>query len=259
MINKSDRWALITGASSGIGYEMAKILAGRDLNLILVSRNEEKLCQIAGELNKVSHVIVMPLDLSTTGSGKIVFDECERLGLSVEILINNAGFGKFGESTDLPPETIESMLTLNMVTLTTLSSLFGNKMKERGHGHILNIASTAGFQPLPYFSAYSASKRYVQHFSKSLRSELKRYGVKVTCISPGATRTNFLNVALDGTDERYFKYQRFMSAERVAKISLKAMFKGRKAVIAGKTNRVMMALSPFMPTYYVEKLLRKNL
>ncbi|MBW6460251.1 MAG: SDR family oxidoreductase [Bacteroidales bacterium] len=251
-------WALITGASSGIGYEMAKILAAQGINLVLVSRNEERLCEVARELNKISDVIIMPVDLSVTGSATVLFNECERLGLSVNILINNAGFGIFGESLEQDTRDVESMLTLNMTTLTTLSNLFGRKMKEQGKGHILNVASTAAYLPIPYLSAYASSKSYVRNFSQALYEEMRMHNVKVTCLLPGPTHTNFFDVAFKEKKDDFLKWQYVMPAHTVAQQGLKGLFKGRREVIPGTVNKLVSFFAGMIPVSAVSSLIRRN-
>lgn len=226
--------------------------------MVLVSRNEERLCQVARELNEIGDVIIMPVDLSQTSSANTLFNECERLGLDVNVLINNAGFGKFGESLDMDPGDVESMLTLNMVTLTSLSNLFGKKMKERGRGHILNVASTAAYIPIPYFSAYSSSKSYVRNFSQALREELKFHGVKVTCLLPGATKTSFFDVAFERDQEKFTRWQRLMCPAKVARAGLKGMFRGRKEVVPGFMNKIVSWSAGLVPLSALSSLIRRN-
>lgn len=259
MYKFNGEWTLITGATSGIGYEMAKILSAKGHNLVLVSRNEEKLCQIARELNEIGDVIIMPVDLSQTGAANVLFNECERLGLNINILINNAGFGKFGESLDMQTGEVESMLTLNMITLTSLSNLFGKRMKEQRKGYILNVASTAAYIPIPYFSAYSSSKTYVRNFSQALREELKVHGVNVTCLLPGATKTSFFNVAFDSEKEMISRWKRVMMCPRkVAQSGLKGLFKGKKEVVPGVMNMMVSWWAGLVPLAAVSRAIRRN-
>jgi short-subunit dehydrogenase len=256
-LNLKGDWILITGATSGIGHEMAKIYASKGQNMILVSRNEEKLCQIARELNEESDVIIMPVDLSVTGSAKVLFDECERLKLNIHVLINNAGFGKFGESTMMSHKDVESMLTLNVTTLTTLSKLFGAKMRSKGRGYILNVSSTAAFQSIPYLSAYSASKTYVQYFTNALREELKPHGVRVSGLYPGPTDTKFFDVAFENKDADLFKKQPMMPASEVAAIAIEGMEKGRKSIVPGSLNKVISNSAGFVPPSAIAHIIRK--
>ncbi len=258
MQEKSGEWALITGATSGIGFEMAKILASGGMNLVLVSRSEERLCQVARQLNEISDIIIMPVDLSVTGSANELFNECERLGLNISILVNNAGFGKFGESASMPHGEVESMLTLNMTTLTSLSNLFGRKMKERGTGYILNVASTASYLPMPYFSAYSSSKAYVRYFSRALREELKDHGVRVSCLLPGATQTKFFDVAFDDDPDVLLKWQFVMTPAKVAAEGLRGMFRGKREIIPGWMNKMFSKIGGLIPPSLVSRLFRRS-
>lgn len=256
-LNLKGDWTLITGATSGIGYEIAKILATRGDNLVLVSRNEDKLCQVARELNQLSDVIVMPVDLSVVGSARVLFDECERLKLNVNVLINNAGFGKFGEATLMNDRQVEAMLTLNVTTLSVLSKLFGGKMRERGRGYILNVASTAAFQSIPYLSAYSASKTYVQFFSNALREELKPFGVNVSCLFPGPTETAFFDVAFENNDADLFRKQPVMPASEVASLALEGLFRKRRTIVPGSFNKVVSNSAGFVPPSAIARIIRK--
>jgi short-subunit dehydrogenase len=256
-LNLKGDWTLITGATSGIGYEMARILAAKGDSLVLVSRDEEGLCRIARELNEQSDIIIMPVDLGVTGSAKVLFDECERLKLDVSVLVNNAGFGKFGDITTMSSEEVESMLTLNMVTLTTLCKLFGNRMKERSKGYILNVSSMAAFQAIPYLSAYAASKTYVQHFTFALREEMKVFGVSVSCLFPGPTDTNFFEVAFQNNDAELFKKQPIMNPREVAKEALEGLFKKKRAIVPGHFNKVVYGGATLVHPSIVAKVIRR--
>ena len=256
-LNLKGDWVLITGATSGIGYEMAKIYASRGQNMVLVSRNEERLCQVARELNEVSDVIIMPVDLGVSGSAQTLYDECQRLGLNIHVLVNNAGFGKFGEGANMNPAEVESMLTLNVSSLTLLSKLFGSRMKEKGRGYILNVASTAAFQSIPYLSAYSASKTYVQYFSYALREELKPYGVSVSCLFPGPTDTKFFDVAFENRDSELFRKQPMMPAAEVAALGIEGMEKGKKTIVPGSFNKVVSGSAGFVPPSAIARIIRK--
>ncbi len=259
MIDPNSDWTLITGATSGIGYEMAKILAADGKNLILVSRNEEKLCKIAREMNEVSDVVIMPYDLSANGAAKIIFDECERLGLRVSTLINNAGSGKYSEAGKMPFKQVESMISLNDIALTSLCHLYGDRMKERGYGYILNVSSSASFIPLPYMSAYSASKAYVRYFSNALRQEYKNYGINVTCLIPAYIHHDFIKPDSNNGNDHYLYPVRKLPARRIAKLGLNAMYKGKKDVITGFHNRMLCLASKFLPAFIMRKLLRQGI
>lgn len=242
--------ALVTGASSGVGREFSRLLAARGIDLVLASRNREKLEKLKAEL-ETDHSIsadVIPVDLSVQGRGLFLFTECENRGHQIDILINNAGQGMFGLSTEQDTVNIEGLLTLNMVSLTSLSALFGAKMKERGNGHILNVGSFAGNQALPYFASYAASKRYVHDFTLALRRELKSDGVKVSCVVPGFIKTDFdANAGIGNTRYLALSEQGALPASAVAKIGLKTMFKGRGRVTAGAINKLAAIFGALVP------------
>lgn len=257
MITLPGEWILITGASSGIGYEMARILARKGQDMILVSRSEERLCEVARELNEESDIIIMPYDLATPGAALAIFNECERLGLNVTGLINNAGFGKFGESCEISHQEVESMLSLNIIALTSLCNLFARKMKKMGRGHIMNVASTAAYLPVPFLSAYSASKAYARNFSKALREELKPHGVKVTCLLPGPTRTRFADIAFKKGDRDFFDIQRPMNADEVAMTGIRAMSKGQKLAIPGSVNKLVSFSASLVPLAALGRIIKR--
>ena len=256
MLEIQGEWTLITGASSGIGYEMARILSRKGHNLVLVSRNEERLCEVARELNEVSDIIVMPYDLSTTNAADAIHKECSRLGLQVSTLINNAGFGKFGENMNLDVSTIESMLSLNITTLTSMCNLFSKDMKKKGRGAILNVASTSAYAPIPYLSAYAASKTYVKYFSQALREELRSHHISVTCLLPGATSTRFHEVAFNERDQKLFFRQPVMSAREVAEAGIEAMEKKKKTIVPGPFNRIVRLTAGLIPSSTLARLIR---
>ncbi|MGA8312206.1 MAG: SDR family oxidoreductase [Terriglobales bacterium] len=221
--------ALITGASGGIGYELAKLFAHDHYNLVLVARNGPRLTQIAGETQRQFGVSVktVALDLVASGAPQTLFDELKREGIAVDILVNNAGYGKLGEFAGVPVEESLGQIQLNVTALTYLTRLFLGPMLEGGSGRIMNVASTAGFQPGPLMAVYYATKAYVISFSEALANELAGKGVTVTCLCPGATDTGFASRA--GNDKsRLFKQLAPMDAKTVA-------LKGYRGVMAGKT------------------------
>ena len=189
--------ALITGASSGIGEALAHLFANADYNLVLVARSQDKLSDLASQL-KDQHSIdchVIPTDLSTFDGPQKLFDECQKKGLTIDCLVNNAGMGGMGAIAEQNVETIESMVFVNIRALTKLSRLFLPTMIERGKGEVLNVASTAAFQPGPFMSVYYATKAYVLSFSEALANEVKTQGIRVTCLCPGPTETDFFRAS----------------------------------------------------------------
>ena len=185
--------ALITGASGGIGYELAKLFARDHHNLVLVARSSAKLAHFAGELERQFGISAKPiaLDLVAAPAPQFLFDQLGREGISIDILVNNAGYGVLGEFAGVPLEESLGQIQLNVTALTQLTRLFLGSMLERHSGRILNVASTAGFQPGPRMAVYYATKAYVISFSEALANELSGTGVTVTCFCPGATDTGF--------------------------------------------------------------------
>jgi short-subunit dehydrogenase len=232
--------ALITGASSGIGTEFARLLAAQGYNLILVSRNKDKLLKIKSDLEK-SHKInisVIPFDLSQQDAADQLYQKCKKNRLHVDMLINNAGLGMFGQSTSIPTNLVAELINLNAVSLTNLCNVFAKEMVKKGQGEILNVGSLIGRQPAPYFSIYAASKSYVFNYSLALYTELKKQGITVTCLLPGFVRTNFdANAQIGSKKYREFSSKNSMTPERVAKIGLKGLFKKKPFIIAGFKNK----------------------
>jgi hypothetical protein len=242
--------ALITGASGGLGREFARQLAATGIDTVLASRNKEKLEKLKAEIESDyrTAAAVVPIDLSLPGAANALFAECEKRKLRIDILINNAGTGLFGESVTLEPEKIEGMLILNVAALTSLASIFGAKMVRRGGGHILNVGSFAGNQATPYFAGYAASKRYVHDFSLALRRELKRTGVMVTCLVPGFVSTGFdENAGISNPRYLSFSKRRSLPVSEVVRTGLQAMFKGKGRVTAGAGNKLLAVIAAMVP------------
>ena len=252
-----DKTALITGASGGIGYELAKLFAGDHCNLVLVARNAERLSQIAGELAGQFGIKVktVALDLGAVPAPKFLFDQLQREGISVEILVNNAGFGVFGEFAQMPEEEILGQIQLNITALTELCRLFLPPMVARRRGKIMNVASTAAFQPGPLMAVYYASKAYVLSFSEAIANELRGSGVTVTCFCPGATATGFAKRA--GTENsRLFKQLGAMDAGRVARDGYRGLMAGKTVVISAAHNWLVAESVRFAPRKVVTAISR---
>jgi len=228
---------LITGASGGIGYELAKLFAKDHHNLVLVARNGPRLAQVADELQRQFGITVrtFALDLTEPSAPQSLFAQVQSEGVAVDILVNNAGYGRFGEFAAVPVEESLGQIQLNVTALTELSRLFLGPMLERRSGKIMNVASTAGFQPGPLMAVYYATKAYVISFSEALANELADKGIAVTCLCPGATETGFAGRA--GNDEsRLFKKLRPMDAKIVARAGYRGLLKGKTLVIPGFRN-----------------------
>jgi short-subunit dehydrogenase len=247
--------AVITGASSGIGRDLAHLMAP-DFDLVITARNQAELEKIARALEAryKTHVHAIPGDLARPETPQALFDEVSRRGLRVDALVNNAGFGAYGEFKDLPLETQLEMIQVNVTALTHLTGLFLPGMLERKHGRILNVASTAGFQPGPLMAVYYATKAYVISFSEAMANELKGSGVSVTCLAPGATATEFAARA-DMAKSRLFKWGR-MRSEDVARTGYRAMMKGKTLVIPGVKNWALAQSVRFSPRKLVTAIAR---
>jgi short-subunit dehydrogenase len=252
----SNQTVLITGASGGIGYELARLFAQDRYNLVLVARSGEKLNQLASELQSQHgvRVTVVPVDLGETLAAKFLFDQLQREGVHVDILVNNAGFGTFGEFAQLPEAEIVGQIELNITALTRLTRLFLGPMLERRTGRIMNVASTAAFQPGPLMAVYYATKAYVLSFSEALANELRGSGVTVTCFCPGATNTGFAKRAgLEGS--RLFKIAA-MDAGTVARDGYGGLMAGRTVVISGMHNWLVAKSVGFAPRRVVTAISR---
>ena len=258
---KENQWALITGASGGVGKEIAKILAKKGWNLVLVARSENKLLDLSKELVETNSgdVKVCSVDLSSEDSAKKVFDFCSENNVVVDLLINNAGCGIFGSSVELGSKVLP-MLNLNIVALTQMCAIFGKQMQENKSGSILNIGSIAGNQPTPMFASYAASKAYVLNYSLALRHELSKYGVNVTCVQPGYIRTDFdANCGIQSEKYKKFSYKNGMTAEAVAKVAVKSVLKKRSYVRAGFTNKILAFFSGLIPKNFLAWTLSKSI
>lgn len=241
-----EKTALITGASTGIGAAFAKALAAAGTNLILVARSEEKLLALASQLEK-QHPIraeVIVADLSRVGAARTVFEETQQCGLTVDILINNAAFGTFGQFDTLDAEREQQEILLNVATLVDLTHHFLPSMVERRQGAIMNVASLAAFQPTPYMAVYGATKAFVLSFSEALWGEYRTKGVRILALCPGETATEFFQVLGNGYDTPLGNAE---TPEKVVQVGLRALEQGRSSVVSGKRNALMANTSRFVP------------
>ena len=247
---------LITGASGGIGYELAKLFARDHHDLVLVARSAEKLSQVAGELQ--AHGVTVKttvLDLALPVAPKFLYDQLQRENIAIDILVNNAGFGAFGDFAAMPEEEILGQIHLNITALTHLTRLLLPAMIERHAGRIMNVASTAAFQPGPLMAVYYATKAYVLSFSEAIANEVHKSGVTVTCFCPGATHTGFAERA--GTqDSRIFKQFGAVPADKVARDGYRALMQGRTIAISGAHNWAIANSVRFAPRSLVTAISR---
>ncbi|MFC4637657.1 SDR family NAD(P)-dependent oxidoreductase [Deinococcus hohokamensis] len=243
--------ALITGASSGIGEALARQLAARGANLILVARSEDKLRALAGQLQQQYGVQaqVVAADLTRPDAGEQLERELNARGLQVDLLVNNAGFGGFSEFWTQDPRDIQNMIALNIAALTDLTRRFLPGMVQRGRGRVLNVASTAAFMPGPLMAVYYASKAYVLSFSEAVNEELRGTGVRVTALCPGPVETGF-QAAADLDQSRLLSGPNrvaMLSADEVARLGVEAMLRGQAVMVAGRINQLQTLLPRLLP------------
>ncbi|NHM30225.1 SDR family NAD(P)-dependent oxidoreductase [Neobacillus terrae] len=242
--------ALITGATSGLGYEFVKLFANDGYNLVLVARNENKLEEIKQTFTNLE-VTVIAKDLSVPRAANEVFREIEEKGLDIDVLVNNAGFGLLGKFDELDIYKQLEMIQLNITSLTELTYYILPKMKERNSGKILNVASTAAFQPGPLMAVYYATKAFVLSLSEALVEELNDSKVTVTTLCPGATKTNFGSVAnVEGTK----MFSKAMESDKVAKKGYEAMMSGKRVIVTGGLNKAGALGAKFLPRNLSAKL-----
>ena len=248
---------LITGASGGIGYELAKLFAQDGDNLVLVARSENKLNEIKTNFEQKYKVNVKVLgkDLSQPNAAVQIFNELESAQIQVDVLVNNAGFGNFGEFVDSSWEKEADMMQVNMISLTQMTKLFLKGMVERRRGRILNVASTAAFQPGPLMAVYYATKSYVLSFSEAIANELEGTGVTVTALCPGATESGFQQASAM-EESRLVKGRKLATSEAVAKYAYKAMDKGQVVAIHGLFNWISANVIRFLPRKVVTDVVR---
>jgi hypothetical protein len=249
--------ALITGASGGIGEELAKQMAAKGYDLILVARTQSKLEDLATNLSgsfKIQ-VKVMALDLSSPDATKSMLRELEAQQLKVDVLVNNAAFGDYGEFVNSDPLKIEQMIYLNILSLTMLTRALLPKMLEHKWGRVMNVASTAAFMPGPLMSVYYASKAYVLSLSEAISEELKGTGVSVTALCPGPTETGF-QARADMKDSKLVKSRRLMSVSEVVKHGVAAMENGQRVVIPGFINQVQAFMPKLLPRAIVPSIVK---
>ena len=251
------RIALITGASFGIGLELARIFAREGYGLVLVARSADKLRQLAAELEKAhgTRSLILATDLTDPGAAAYLLDQTTRADIQLDVLVNNAGFGQYGSFAENDLEQCLQQIQLNVTTLTHLTRLYLPAMIERRSGRILNVASTAAFQPGPLMAVYFATKAYVLHFYEALSNELQGSGVTVTCLCPGATATEFHKRA-KATGMRMLRMGS-MDARTVAEDGYRAMIVGKPVVISGFKNWLVAQSVRFSPRRLVTAIARK--
>lgn len=240
---------LITGASSGIGEAFVRKLAARGHNLLLVARSEEKLAMLCSELGRRNnvHAQYVAIDVSQADAPERLFEETRQRGLEIDFLINNAGFGSMGDFAKFEIARELNMIDLNVRSLVELTHRFLQPMREKGSGAIVNVASTAAYQPVPFMATYAATKAFVLSFSEALWEENRRYGIKVMAVCPGVTETNFFQAAqMKRPPGRVWQ-----SPDEVVETALRGLQRGQSSIISGWFNFFMIETERLAPRSFI--------
>jgi uncharacterized protein len=253
-VNKT---ALITGSSNGIGYELARLHAEKGDNLVLVARSKDKLDELKKELEEKHKVRIYTIgkDLSLPDAAREVYDEIKEQNIIIDYLINNAGFGDFGLFAESDWSRQEEMINLNITALAYFTRLYLPDMIKRGSGKIMNLASTASFQPGPTMSVYFATKAFVLSFSEAVSNEVRDKGITVTALCPGSTETGFHAVVMG--ESKLPKVRKKASPVKVAEFGYKAMMEGKTVAIHGVKNKILALLVRFLPRNLIANATRK--
>ena len=250
---------LITGASSGIGYEFAKIYAKKGYNLVITARRKNNLDRIKQELESFDTLIcvdIIVLDLSKQNSAKELYEVVKQRGILIDILINNAGFGVYGNFIETDIEKEIDMIELNIKSLVVLTKLFLKDMVSRNNGTIINVASTAAFQPGPLMSVYYASKSFVLSFTEAIRNEVRDTNVNISVLCPGPTDTEFEKSA-SLEESSLFTKLKVMKPEKVAIIGYKGINRNKSVIIPGILNNILITFNKITPRALVINIVRK--
>ncbi|MCW5961098.1 MAG: SDR family oxidoreductase [Pyrinomonadaceae bacterium] len=253
---------LITGASGGIGEAFARKLAAKGHNLVLVARTENKLAAICDELKSEFEIEAhyIAVDLTEFQSDTQLFAETEKHGLEIDCLINNAGYGTIGDFSDLDLENELRMITLNIMALVALTHRYLAPMRERREGVIINVSSTASFQPIPYFATYAATKAFVTSFSEAIAEENRKFGIRILNLCPGPTETGFFEAAkMDSKAKKAFASKGIQTPEDVVDTALEAIDRGKTTVISGWVNYVISIFGYAAPDWLVSRFMARQL
>lgn len=246
------KWALITGASAGIGTAIARELAAGGTNLVLTARRRDRLVGLASELSAKHNVrtLVCVADLTQGLGPQQIFSFIEEKNIAVDLLVNNAGFGAYGEFQKVPLDKLIEMTHVNVTAVVHMTHLFLPGMIARGRGDILILASTAAFQAVPYISTYAATKAFDLYFAEGLAEEVRQYGVRVCALCPGSTDTEFFKVA----GQRNHSRRSPETAEKVARVGLTALAAGKSSVISGFSNWMGAEMTRLVPRRTVARI-----
>lgn len=258
-MNILDKYAVVTGASSGIGWHISKELAARGYSIVAVSNQSDALMNLKSEMHETYGVTIFTIDcdLSTTGAAELIYNYCQQKELQVEVLVNNAGMLVHGEVLNVDMKRINTILQLHMNTPVLLCRFFGAHMTERKKGHILNISSISAVMPYPTISLYGPTKSFLRGFTRALHSEMKGSGVSVCCLIPGGTAT-----ALYDTDHinlpLLIRLGIMMKPEDVARAGVRALFRGRAERVPGIINKLILLFIPLIPHALVRYIYKKG-
>lgn len=257
--NAERMWALITGASSGIGYCYAEELASLNYNLVIVSNEETPLAEAACRLSQQYGVEVRMLctDLTTADAADSLYATCHEWNIRIEILVNNAGMYRFGETLNIDSNFTTKMLALHILTPTRLCILFGQEMRQQRHGYILNMSSVTAWLAYPGVNVYGATKRYLKNFSRGLHTELSDYGVHVTAVCPGAVDTNLYNLNIK-LRRRLVWLGIMMPPQKLARKAVHALLRNKAVFIPGMLNRVLLPFILLIPHGFIRWIARKT-
>ncbi len=246
-----NKWALVTGASAGIGWSLAKELAAAGTHVVLTARRTDRLQKLASDLSRRYSIEtdVFSADLSRPEAPAEIYDFTTRKGREIELLVNNAGFGAFGYNHEIPISRLLEMIQVNCAAVVRLTNLYVPPMVQRRHGDVLIVASTAAFQPVPFNSVYAATKAFDLIFAEGIAEELRQFDVRVCALCPGPTTTEFQQVAQQ--PERAFKATE--EPDKVARVGLQGLATGKTFVVSGAMNRLMMEAERLAPRSFVAR------
>lgn len=257
--NRKSQYALVTGATSGIGYELTRLLAEDGYNVAIVARSSDRLLEVSDELQALgADVAIFEKDLSDPKAAREIYHEVKERSLEVEVLVNNAGQGQHGKLSEIPLDRHLQLININVLSLVTLTKLFLDDMLTRNRGKILNLASVVSKTPAPEFSVYAASKAFVLSFSEAIAQELEGTNITVTALLPGRTDTDFFYKA-DMTETKEYQDHDLASPAKVARDGFDAMMSGDNRVISGAQNKLMVGMMNAMPDAMNAEKMQKNM